>query len=439
MRDQLERILQSAVTRVHAGDSLARFVREGGQGEIRIGDRVIAPGAGIWIAALGKAAPQMSSRLETIAKTRVRGGITIAPEGHFQGGRSLLTEVEAGHPIPDRKGEEAARKLLALVERIPSQDVLVVLLSGGTSSLTSCPAAGLTLEDLQKTTELLLLSGVAISDMNSVRKHCSRIAGGRLAAASGTRTIEVLAVSDVPDDDPAVIGSGPCSPDATTFSDALGVIKRFGLESALPARVMSHLRSGNEGKTEESLSPGHPGLVGVHYEVIASNRDARLAACVAAEKEGLRAIDLGEILHGEASEVGRRLGALAASLKVSEPTLLVAGGETVVKVRGQGRGGRNQELVLAAAQIGSLEASGRNTAIMAVGTDGRDGPTPAAGAFADHRTMEKARRAGLDALSMLDDNDSYGFFSSVGDDVVTGPTGTNVMDLALVLVGGDDG
>lgn len=438
MRDTLERLIRSGVAGAHAGDSVARFVEKGSKGELRIGDRVVPPSAGVWVAALGKAAPQMFSALQVMVADRLRGGLAVAPEGHFHGAASGITQVEAGHPIPNRAGEKAAEGLLDLVRRIPPDDLLVVLLSGGASSLTSCPALGLTLEDLQQVNHLLLMSGVGIAEMNSVRKHCSRFSGGRLAAASGTRMIEVLAVSDVPGDRPEVIGSGPCSPDATTFADALAVIDRYRLAAEVPARVMAHLESGERGGVEESLSPSDPGLEGVHYQVIANNRDARRAVCVAAEEEGIRAIDLGEILQGEARKAGHRLAALAGSLRASRPTLLVAGGETVVTVRGRGRGGRNQELVLAAALTWSREGSTSKAAIMALGTDGRDGPTPAAGAYADPGTVWMGTSKGSDALSMLNDNNAYGFFSSVGGDVVTGPTGTNVMDLALVLVGGGD-
>ena len=245
----------------------------------------------------------------------------------------------------------------------------------------------------------------------------------------------MLAVSDVPGDEPEVIGSGPCSPDETNFADALSVVERFGLEAAMPSRIMTHLRAGVQGKAEESLSRGDPGLMGVHYQIIARNLDARSAACIAAEEEGFRAVDLGEILQGEARRVGRRLAGLAKAVKGAGPTLLVAGGETVVRVLGAGRGGRNQELVLAAAHAWSTGQDTGNAAVMALGTDGRDGPTPVAGAFADRRTVEQAKQKGLDALSMLNDNDSFGFFSSVGGHLTTGPTGTNVMDLALVLVG----
>ena len=223
--------------------------------EIRIGDRVVASGVGIWVAALGKAAPQMLSALEGVAFDRIRGGIAVAPDGHFTNFASAVTEVVAGHPVPNEAGERAARELLALVQNIPPGDILVVLLSGGASALTTCPAPGLNLEDLRRATRLLLASGAEIAEVNSVRTHCSCFSGGRLAAASQTRMIEVLAISDVIGDRPEVIGSGPCSPDPSTFSDALAVIDRFGLQAEMPIRVMMHLKSGVQGGVEESHSP----------------------------------------------------------------------------------------------------------------------------------------------------------------------------------------
>lgn len=434
VRDALERFVLRGMAGANAGDAVTRFVTVTKKGELRIGDRVLSPGAGLWVAALGKAAPPMFSALREMVPDRIRGGIAIAPEGHFTAPTIGVTQVEAGHPIPNREGEKAARALLDLAGRIPPDDVLVVLLSGGASSLTTCPAEGLMLEDLQRANQILLNSGAGIAEVNSVRKHCSCFSGGRLAAASGTRMIEVLAVSDVRGDQPEVIGSGPCSADATTFVDALAVVERYELMGEMPARVMAHLESGAEGGMEESLSSTDPRLADVHYQIIARNRDARRAVCTAAEEEGFDAVDLGEILQGESSQIGRRLAALSGSLRVSRPTLLVAGGETVVKVAGKGRGGRNQELALAAAMTWAAEGGGGTAALMAVGTDGRDGPTPAAGAFADHSTVARGRLKGLDASLMLDQNDSYTFFSSIGDEVMTGPTGTNVMDLAVVLV-----
>lgn len=433
-RDRLEGVLREGLAAIDAGDALARFVQRTATGTIRIGDRVVAPGVGIWVAALGKAAPQMLSALEGVALDRIRGGIAVAPDGHFVDFASAVTKVVAGHPVPNEAGERAARELLSLVENIPPGDILVVLLSGGASALTTCPAPGLNLEDLQRATRLLLASGAEIAEVNSVRTHCSCFSGGRLAAASQTRMIEVLAISDVVGDRPEVIGSGPCSPDPSTFSEALAVIDRFGLQAQMPTRVMMHLQSGVEGGVEESHSAGDPGLNGVHYQIISNNQDARKAVREAGARRGLRVVDLGEILSGEARPMGRRLMALAGSVRAAEPILLVAGGETVVRVRGQGLGGRNQELALAAALSWADQGGTNRVTLLTMGTDGRDGPTPAAGAFADGETLERALAEGLDARAMLDDNDAYGFFSSMGGTLVTGPTGTNVMDLVLIMV-----
>ncbi|MFP6639558.1 MAG: DUF4147 domain-containing protein, partial [Myxococcota bacterium] len=388
-REQLEQGLKSGLAAVHAGRAVARYLRRTQAGEIRIADRALSAESGIWVLALGKAAPNMLAEVETAVGDRIRGGLAVAPDGHFAEAPRTIAARAAGHPIPDQRSERAALDLLSLVRAIPSEDVLLLLLSGGTSALTTCPASGLKLADLEETNRLLLASGAEIGEVNAVRKHCSCFSGGRLAAASGTRKIEVLAISDVVGDRPDVIGSGPCSPDPTTFADALEVVNRFGLDGRIPTRVMEHLDRGVQGQRQESPAPGDPSLQGASYRIIAANVDARQAACEAGRRLGLRALDLGEVLGGEARVAGTRLAGLAQSLRSAHPTLLVAGGETVVRVTGQGRGGRNQELALAAA-LTWAESGAPGVSLLAAGTDGRDGPTDVAGAFADGRTVVAA-------------------------------------------------
>jgi glycerate-2-kinase len=306
-----------------------------------------------------------------------------------------------------------------------------VLLSGGASSLLACPAGELTLEDLAATTRALLEAGAEIEQLNAVRKHLSAMAGGRLAQRTAARRVEVLAISDVPGDRLDVIGSGPFAADPTTYADALAVLAERGVLERVPARVRAHLEAGARGELDETPKPGDPALSRVHTTLLATNRDAVEVARDAAQRRGLGVRVVSNPLAGEAREAGRWLVALARRARASQPLCLVAGGETAVTVRGRGRGGRNQELALAAAL--ALDR-GPATALLAAGTDGSDGPTDAAGAFADEGTVERGRRAGVDALAALAENDSYGFFAAEGGLWVTGPTRTNVMDLALVRV-----
>jgi glycerate-2-kinase len=282
-------------------------------------------------------------------------------------------------------------------------------------------------EDLVATTELLLASGVEIGELNTVRKHLTEISGGRLARRASGRRIEVLVISDVPGDSFETIASGPCAGDPSTCADALGIFERRELRGKAPPRVVAHLESGHE----ESVKPGDPSLLGVSSTLLASNRDALAGAREAALERGLRTVTVTDSLRGEAREAGRRLAALARSLRRERALLLLSGGETTVTLRGGGKGGRNQELALAAAC--ELEGSS-GIALLAAGTDGTDGPTDAAGAHADGGTVERGRALGLDARAALERNDSYGFFRAEGGLLVTGPTRTNVMDLVLTLV-----
>jgi glycerate-2-kinase len=278
---------------------------------------------------------------------------------------------------------------------------------------------------------VLLAAGAEIEELNCVRKHLSAVAGGQLARRAACERIELLVVSDVPGDRIDVIGSGPFSPDPTRYQDSLSAVQRLGVRDQLPPRVLAHLVAGAEGRLAETPKPGDPDLARVQVHVLANNGMARAAALQAARGLGARGLDLGGVLSGEARVAGRRLAGLARALGCKGPVCLIAGGETAVTVRGPGRGGRSQELALAAAL--DLEGEARAT-LLAAGTDGSDGPTPAAGAFADGATLARARWLGLDARAALARNDSGAFFEAEGGLFVTGPTRTNVMDLALLWI-----
>jgi hydroxypyruvate reductase len=387
-------------------------------------------GARFVVVAAGKAAGPMASALEESLGDRIARGVGVTKDGHGVPLRRIALR-EAGHPIPDARGENAAREALALAESARPDEVLIVALSGGASALLPCPAPGLTLRDLAATTDELLRSGADIEELNAVRKHLSGIGGGNLARRARCRRIFVLCISDVVGDRLDLIASGPCAPDPSTYRDALDVLERRGIRDRIPASVVRHLEEGARGRCDETPKPGDPAFERVRSLILANNRSALAGAQRAAARAGLATIVVCDGLRGEARAVGRRLAALTRAVRSERPVCLLAGGETTVTVRGPGRGGRNQELALAAA----LElANSDGITLLAAGTDGTDGPTDAAGAYADPHTVARAAALGVDASESLERNDSHGFFAAEGGLLRTGPTGTNVMDLALLLV-----
>ena len=389
--------------------------------------------------AVGKAARPMAGTFRAWAGSRLAGGLVIGPPSGAPETPGLdtpgLETIEASHPAPDARSERAARRALA-VARAAAQagETLVVLLSGGASSLMALAAPGLTLADKAETSLALMHAGAAIDELNAVRKHLSAVKGGRLAAAAGATV--TLAVSDVVApvaDDPCVIGSGPTVADPTTFADALGAIDRFGLRARIPGAAVTLLRRGARGEIEETVKPGDPRLARAAYHVIGSRLDALAGARGRAQEMGYTVVEIAGPLVGDAREAGAWLAGRAAEAAGAAPRVCVlAAGETTVRVHGRGKGGRNQELALAAA----LEGLGpREWALGSAGTDGVDGPTDAAGAVVDPTTLARAAAAGLDPRRFLDDNDVYRFFEPLGDLIKTGPTGTNVGDLQVVLIG----
>ena len=428
VRAQLEAIFRSALEAVEPAVALRRAVSRG-QGALRVAGDALPADARLVVLALGKAALPMARALEAIAGDAVAAGLIVAREPGESGRLPLRV---AAHPVPDARSAAAGEEVLRIAGAARPDDVLLLLLSGGASSLLATPAPGLGIDDLAFTSAALLASGAAIDELNAVRKHLSALAGGRLALRAASRRIEVLAISDVPGDRFDVIGSGPCCADPTTYADALAVLRRHDLASRVPARVLAHLEAGARGERDETPKPGDPRLARVRHTLLANNRGALEAAAAAATAQGLRACLVSGALAGEARMMGRRLAALALAARDAPPLCLLAGGETTVRVRGAGRGGRSQELALAAA----VELDGRSdAALLAAGTDGSDGPTDAAGAFADGDTLARAARCGRDARAALADNDAYGFFAAEGGLLRTGPTGTNVMDLVLARAG----
>lgn len=382
----------------------------------------------------GKAAAAMARGLSDLLGDRLTGGLICAARGY---GADVpgMARVDGGHPVPDRNSRVGAERAIALVRESRVGDIVFCLLSGGASAIWCLPAAGITLEEMRTTTSALLRCGADIHEINAVRKHLSGIKGGKLARAAHPARCVTLLISDVIGDRIDSIGSGPTVPDTTTFGDALDVAARFGLEKDLPAAVVRRLRAGARGEIPETPKPDDPVFAGSPVCVIASNAGALAGAAAEAGRLGYRAHIIDTPVQGEAREAGRDIVHTARELvargTVRPPAMILWGGETTVTVRGGGRGGRNQELVLAAA----IEAAGTNGMVIAsVGTDGTDGETDAAGAFADGTTLRRGETVTLDARASLADNDSYTYFDRLGDLIRTGPTGTNVMDLQIVAI-----
>lgn len=430
----LDRLVRAALAAADPKLALRRAVKRVGavvqvgtqRYDLRAYERVVAIGA-------GKASAQMAMALERCLGGRLEGGLVVVKNGYAALTKTIAV-LEAGHPVPDRAGQRGAARLMALVNNLSERDLVFVLLSGGASSLLSAPAAGLTLADLQRTTSLLLACGASIQEINTVRKHLSALQGGRLAAATKARVVSLI-LSDVLGDDLGAIGSGPTAPDATTYEDASEILRRHKIYRSVPAEVRKHLQAGCRGERDETPKPGAALFRRVQNQIIGNNEEAVRAVAQAARQAGFHTLILTTRLTGEAREAAKLFGAIAKEIAatgrpVRRPASVIAGGELTVTHKGTGRGGRAQEFSLAAA----MEIDGLpNVWIAAFGTDGTDGPTDAAGACVDGFTSARATRLGVDPAAMLTRNDSYGFFKKVGGHLRTGPTGTNVNDLYILL------
>lgn len=360
-------------------------------------------------------------------------GIALTRYGHALS-LERIRWVEAGHPVPDEAGEQAAREMLGAARAIKSVDLLLALISGGGSALLSLPAEGISLGDLRKVTQDLLRSGAPIQEINTVRKHLSQIQGGRLAAACKAPVLTLI-ISDVTGDDPTHIASGPCAPDPTTFQEAVDVLNRFDVKP--PRAVLEHLICGLRGEREETPKPGSAVFEHVENRVIATARDSLEAAAALFRENGIEPVILGDSITGEAREVAKVMAALAREIRrhgspFKPPVALLSGGECTVTVRGTGgRGGRCGEFLLA---LGLELAATADVHAIAADTDGIDGSEDNAGALLAPDSLARARAHGLDARKLLATNDSYGIFSALGDLVVTGPTRTNVNDYRAILI-----
>jgi hydroxypyruvate reductase len=434
LRRHAMQILGAAVEAADPAAAIGRALHRDGR-RLRVGARTVAlaPSARVLVIGAGKASARMAAAVEARLGDLIAGGVVVTKYGHGAA-LSRVALVEAGHPLPDAAGLAGARRAAEVAASAGPDDLVLVLLSGGGSALLPLPVEGVTLEEKGEATDLLLRAGATITELNAVRKHLSRIKGGGLARLAAPAAVVALVLSDVLHNPLDVIASGPTVPDPTTFADALAAVDRHGLRDRLPGAVRAHLERGAAGRAAETPKPGDAVFARSSAVVIGDITVAMAAAAERARALGyatrLEAADV----EGEARVVGERFGALLRDLRAGGGggACVLMGGETTVTVRGAGRGGRNQEFALAAA--GPLDGLPQ-TLVAAFGTDGTDGPTDAAGAVADGTTLARARARGLDAAAALAANDAYPFFAALGDLIVTGPTGTNVNDLWVGLLG----
>ncbi len=422
LRKQARRIFQAALGAADPAGAVARYLKRRDYSRYR----------NVYVIGAGKAGATMAQAAERALGRRIAAGLVNVKDGHTV----LLRRIElneCGHPVPDERGAAGARRIAEMAAAAGAGDLVLCLISGGASALMPLPAAPITLEEKQAVTRLLLASGADIHEINTVRKHISGIKGGQLARLAAPAAVEALLLSDVIGDDIDVIGSGPTAPDASTFAAAAEILRRYGIVERVPAAARERIERGERGEIAETPKPGDALFKRVRNTVVGGNRLALEAARREARRLGFHTLVLSSEVQGETREVARMHAAVACEVAktgqpVKPPACLITGGETTVTIRGGGLGGRNQEFVLAAAlDIAGME----RTVVFSAGTDGTDGPTDAAGAVADGETL----RRNPEARRYLDGNDSYRYFEGLGDLVKTGPTGTNVMDVRIMLIG----
>ena len=383
----------------------------------------------------GKATPAMAAAVEEVLGSHIDAGLINTKHGHEIPLRHIET-IECGHPVPDRAGVEGTYRQLQLLDGLDEHALVLCLFSGGGSALLPAPVEGISLEDKQQTTRLLLNCGATIGEINAIRKHLSAVKGGLLCMRAQPAQVISLMMSDVIGDALDTIASGPTYPDATYFADCLDIVDRYQLRSELPSPVRLRLEKGAGGAIPDTPKSDEAVFERVQNNVIGNNTLAVDAAARCATELGYEVIVLTSRLQGEAREMGVALASIAQEIRtrsrpLAPPACVIAGGETTVTIRGNGKGGRNQELALAAA----IHLDGwSDIALLSGGTDGTDGPTDAAGAIADGSTLKRGLELDLSAHAYLHENNSYHYFSDLGDLIVTGATGTNVMDLQISLI-----
>lgn len=430
-------VLAAALEAADPATAVQRFLRRDGA-RLIVGEQTYALDAGgrVLLVAVGKAAAAMATAAATILGDRLTRGVVVVKDAP----PALAPRLEVyvgGHPVPDATSVEAAQAVADLLADTTADDLVVTLISGGGSALLTLPVPGVALADLQQLTRDLLACGATINEINTLRKHLDSVKGGGLARMAAPAQVATLILSDVVASPLDVIASGPTVPDASSFADAWAILERYDLVAQVPAAIRAQLEAGVSGAVADTPKPGDPLFARVQNLLIGSNVQAAQAAQAAAQAAGMHTLLLTTFLEGEARTAGQFLAAIAREIVTSgnpipAPACVIVGGETTVTLRGNGRGGRNQELALAAAiTLAGLP----NVALVALATDGGDGPTDAAGAVASGETLTRANALGLDAVAHLAGNDAYPFFAALEDLLLPGPSGTNVNDLVFVFVG----
>jgi hydroxypyruvate reductase len=431
LRAHALRIFRASLKAADPGEAIRRYVRIDGASLVAGRRRYsLASFDRIFVIGAGKAGSAMGLAVERLLGKRIAGGFINVKDGHTARLRRIRLN-ECGHPVPDERGVRGSEEIAAIARSAGERDLVLCLISGGASALMPYPAGEVTLSDKQETTRLLLACGATIHEINAVRKHISAIKGGQLAALTWPAHVVALILSDVIGDDLDVIGSGMTAPDSSTFERAFAVLSRYGLERRVPTSVLKRLKEGAAGRIAETPKPGDRVFERTQNLIVGGNRLALDAAAAEARRLGYRPLILSSTIDGETREIARMHAAIAREVRATghparPPVCLISGGETTVTLRGKGKGGRNQEFTLAAA---IALAGTPGVCILSAGTDGTDGPTDAAGAIAFGSTGSHP-----EAVVRLDDNDAYNLFERPGGLIKTGPTGTNVMDVRLILV-----
>jgi len=430
-REILEKLFHRAIAAVDPYSSVIK------KGQSLLEEYIKGGFTRVFVLSFGKASCPMARAVEEIFGERITAGVIITKYGHSEGYSfsEKFRLYEAGHPVPDNNGLEATRDALKMLTNLTEYDLVIVLISGGGSALFISPVEGITLKDKMETTDILLKAGADIFDLNTVRKKLSRVKGGKLAQLLYPAQIKSFILSDVLGDRLDIIASGPTVKDPTTFEEAVHVLRKYNLFSIVPEDVKRYLLSGIKKRMYESRIQAEEVFKRVENVIIGSNSIALKAALDAAVSLGLDAEIIDNNIHGEARVTGRRLAELTLERKKDKGSdrqlCLISGGETTVTVKGSGKGGRNTELALSFA----LQIQGHDgIAMLSAGTDGTDGPTDAAGAIVDGKTIERGVSRGLDPFKYLKNNDSYSFLKQTGDLFITGPTGTNVMDIQIIII-----
>jgi len=436
LREDALAIFQAGLKAVDPVNALKRHVKLH-KDMLAVGNREydLSSYKGIYVIGAGKASVAMAQPIEELLAERIKSGFINVKYGHALP-LNIIQVNEAGHPIPDEAGLSGAKKIVKLLSQTGEKDLVLFLISGGGSALLPYPVEGLTLEDKQKMTKLLLEVGATIHETNVLRKHVSRVKGGRLAKLAYPSVLISLILSDVIGDKLDSIASGPTVPDESTFGDCLSILEKYSLREKISPAVLEFLAEGAQGRQEETPKADDPAFQQTQNIIIGSNILAVKAAQKKAEELKYNSLVLSTLIEGETRQVAKLHAAIAKEIlntgnPLQKPACIISGGETTVTIRGQGLGGRNQEFALAAA----IEIDGKDeVVILSGGTDGTDGPTDAAGAIADNTTVSRAQALKLNAEAHLSENDSYHFFQPLDDLIITGPTYTNVMDLRLVMV-----